>query len=105
MALATQALSALPVHPFRPDLSRPSRFLTRPRLLTRDRYPSRREGHTPAPPSSVSIGRGRPPFDWGMAKGTRLERSPGAGLSPGMSGGLRTAGPVSGLVPAKEKTP
>jgi hypothetical protein len=37
--------------------------------------------------------------------GMRLKRRHRAELGPGISGGLRAAGPVRGLVPVKEKTP
>jgi hypothetical protein len=37
--------------------------------------------------------------------GMWLKRRHSAGPSLGISGGLRAAGPVRGLVPAKEKTP
>jgi len=50
MALATLAVSSTSVHPIMLRLSIPSRFLTRPQLLTRVRCPSRREGHIPTLP-------------------------------------------------------
>jgi hypothetical protein len=50
MALATNALSSTALHPILLRLSTPSRFLTRPQLLTRLRCPSQGKGHIPALP-------------------------------------------------------